>query len=92
VVVVDEIHSFAGDDRGWHLLSLLERLTRIAGRELQRVGLSATVGNPRGLLDWLSGHCEGERVVVAPEDKVREKAEVELDFVGNLDNAAVVIS
>jgi ATP-dependent Lhr-like helicase len=67
-------------------------LTRIAGREIQRVGLSATVGNPTGLLDWLSGHCEGERVVVAPEDTVRAKAEVELDFVGNLDNAAVVIS
>ncbi len=92
VVVVDEIHSFAGDDRGWHLLSLLERLTKIAAREIQRVGLSATVGNPPGLLDWLSGHCEGDRVVVAPNDNVRANAEVELDFVGNLDNAAVVIS
>ena len=92
VVVVDEIHSFAGDDRGWHLLSLLERLTKIAGREIQRVGLSATVGNPPGLLDWLSGHCEGERVVVAPNDTVRANAEVELDFVGNLENAAIVIS
>ncbi len=46
-VVVDEIHAFAGDDRGWHLLAVLERLSRIAGRDLQRVGLSATVGNPR---------------------------------------------
>lgn len=92
VVIVDEIHSFAGDDRGWHLLALLERLTRLAGREIQRIGLSATVGNPAGLLDWLSGHCQGERVVIAPEDTVRAKAEVELDFVGNLDNAAVVIS
>ena len=92
VVIVDEIHSFAGDDRGWHLLALLERLTKIAGREIQRIGLSATVGNPAGLLDWLSGHCHGERVVIAPEDSVCAKAEVELDFVGNLDNAAVVIS
>jgi ATP-dependent Lhr-like helicase len=37
VVIVDEIHSFAGDDRGWHLLALLERLTKIAGREIQRL-------------------------------------------------------
>jgi ATP-dependent Lhr-like helicase len=44
--VVDEVHPFAGDDRGWHLLAVLERLSRIAGRELQRVGLSATVGSP----------------------------------------------
>jgi len=92
VVIVDEIHSFAGDDRGWHLLALLERLTKIAGREIQRIGLSATVGNPAGLLDWLAGHCEGERVVIAPEDSASAKAEVELDFVGNLDNAAIVIS
>lgn len=25
-VVVDEVHAFAGDDRGWHLLAVLERL------------------------------------------------------------------
>ena len=25
-VIVDEIHAFAGDDRGWHLLSVLERV------------------------------------------------------------------
>jgi ATP-dependent helicase Lhr and Lhr-like helicase len=92
VVIIDEIHSFAGDDRGWHLLSLLERITRIAGREIQRIGLSATVGNPTGLLDWLSGHCEGERVVIAPAESTRPNAAIELDFVGNLDNAAIVIS
>lgn len=40
-VVVDEVHAFAGDDRGWHLLAVLERLSRVAGRPVQRVGLSA---------------------------------------------------
>src|ERR1700731_4227568 len=54
-VVVDEIHAFAGDDRGWHLLAVLERLARVAGRDLQRIGLSATVGNPADLLGWLQG-------------------------------------
>ncbi len=29
-VVVDELHAFAGDDRGWHLRFLLARLERLA--------------------------------------------------------------
>jgi ATP-dependent helicase Lhr and Lhr-like helicase len=92
VVIVDEIHSFAGDDRGWHLLAILERLTKIAGRELQRIGLSATVGNPGGLLHWLSGHCQGSGVVVEPEGKATGDSDVQIDFVGSVENAALVIS
>jgi ATP-dependent Lhr-like helicase len=67
-VVVDEVHAFAADDRGWHLLAVLERLSRVAGRPLQRVGLSATVGNPDELLHWLQGSTAGSRAgqVVAP--------------------------
>jgi Lhr-like helicase len=30
-VIVDEVHAFAGDDRGWHLLAVLERLTGWSG-------------------------------------------------------------
>ncbi len=68
-VVVDEVHAFGADDRGWHLLAVLERLTRIAGRPPQRIGLSATVGNPAKLLTWLQGSGAGQRParVVAPE-------------------------
>lgn len=91
-VIVDEIHSFAGDDRGWHLLSILERLRRLAGMELQRVGLSATVGNPQGLLDWLAGHCEGTREVVQIASGGVAAPDVQVDYVGSLDNAATVIT
>ncbi|GAB3942644.1 hypothetical protein GCM10027614_30040 [Micromonospora vulcania] len=68
-VVIDEVHAFAGDDRGWHLLAVLERLTRVAGRPLQRIGLSATVGNPDQLLAWLQGSSVQNRAarVVAPD-------------------------
>lgn len=92
LVVIDEIHAFAGDDRGWHLLSVLERVAHLAGRELQRIGLSATVGNPDGLLAWATGHCEGDRVVVSPPVSSNKTPEVTLDFVGSLENAALVIS
>ena len=93
VVIVDEIHAFAGDDRGWHLLAVLERITRLAGRELQRIGLSATVGNPAELLTWLAGHCAGSRQVVQPDaGSGLSETRIELDYVGTLRNAAIVIS
>tara|TARA_R110002124_G_scaffold215380_2_gene381345 strand:+ start:33937 stop:36048 length:2112 start_codon:yes stop_codon:yes gene_type:complete len=92
VVIIDEIHAFAGDDRGWHLLSVLERISRIAGRELQRLGLSATVGNPETLVDWMAGSCEGPRDVFLPLASGSDAADVQLDYVGSLSNAAVVIS
>ncbi|MFF8536204.1 DEAD/DEAH box helicase [Streptomyces sp. NPDC015532] len=67
-VVVDEVHAFAGDDRGWHLLAVLERLQRVTRQPIQRIGLSATVGNPQQLLTWLQGSGAGRRPgqVVAP--------------------------
>ncbi|MGA5000777.1 DEAD/DEAH box helicase [Streptomyces arboris] len=101
-VVVDEVHAFAGDDRGWHLLAVLERLQRVVGRPLQRVGLSATVGNPDELLTWLQGSGAGNRVgrVVAPHLDTPEvhtshslpQGDIQLDYVGSLENAATVIS
>ncbi|WP_328548073.1 DEAD/DEAH box helicase [Streptomyces platensis] len=98
-IVVDEVHAFAGDDRGWHLLAVLERLERVADRPVQRVGLSATVGNPQDLLTWLQGSGAGKRTarVVAPH--LREKVpaipppgDIELDYVGSLANAATMIA
>jgi len=92
VVIVDEVHAFAGDDRGWHLMAVLERLSRLAGRDLQRIGLSATVGNPDHLLDWISGSSSRTGQVLLPPPSEDVPAEVQLDFVGSLANAAVVIS
>lgn len=93
-VVVDEIHAFAGDDRGWHLLAVLERLSRIAGRELQRIGLSATVGNPDELLKWLQGGFRARAcsVVAPPSPPAAVEPEITVDFVGSISNAAIVIA
>ena len=98
-IVVDELHAFAGDDRGWHLLAVLERLATIAGRPIQRVGLSATVGNAEHLLGWLQGSGKDRRParVIAPDRSPVRAAgpppgEVELDHVGSVANAATVIA
>jgi ATP-dependent Lhr-like helicase len=92
VVIVDEIHAFAGDDRGWHLLSVIERISRLAGREPQRIGLSATVGNPKDLLDWLIGSSAGDREILLPDEASGDHTDVKIDYVGSLSNAAVVVS
>jgi ATP-dependent helicase Lhr and Lhr-like helicase len=93
VAVVDEVHAFAGDDRGWHLLCLLERIGRLAGTNCQRIGLSATVGNPDALLGWLATASQREATVVSPQpaEAPGEQADVTIDYVGDLSNAAQVL-
>ncbi len=89
-IVVDEVHAFAGDDRGAHLVSLLERITRIAETDIQRIGLSATVGDPDVIVRWLSGSSLRPQRVVDPGG-ARKPPELQLDFVGNIENAAMLI-
>ena len=91
-VVVDEIHAFAGDERGWHLLAVVDRIARLSGRPIQRIGLSATVGNPDGLLGWLTGEDARDSVVVSPPAETGTVPDVRIDRVGTLENAALVIS
>lgn len=88
-VVIDELHAFAGDDRGWHLLFLLARLEQLAQRRIQRIGLSATVGNPEDLLAWLAPGRDGR--VIGPA-KPPSDGDVTVDYVGSVANAVTVLS
>ena len=90
-VVIDEVHAFAGDDRGAHLAAVLTRLSRYCRRDIQRIGLSATVGNPDEILRWLHGESQrGARVVNPPKPPV--EPELVLDYVASSENAAKVIA
>ena len=44
-VVIDEIHSFIGTDRGIQLKSILSRLQKVNSKSFSIVGLSATIGD-----------------------------------------------
>ncbi len=90
-VVIDEVHAFVGDDRGGHLAAVLERLARYCGRDLQRIGLSATVGNPEEILAWMAGASPRPGVVVSPP-KQSTQPEIAIDYVATLANAAKVIA
>ncbi len=55
-VIVDEIHTLCGDKRGAHLALSLERLEHLAGRRVQRIGLSATIKPLAEVARFLGGY------------------------------------
>lgn len=88
-VIADELHAFAAGDRGWHLRSVVQRIDRYTPSPVQRIGLSATVANPQALLEWFAPY--GARQLIGSAS-VSTEAEVTIDHVGSLENAALVIS
>ncbi|MCE4627718.1 MAG: DEAD/DEAH box helicase [Desulfurococcales archaeon] len=63
-VIVDELHEFAASKRGAQLALQLERLSKLAGRDLQRIGLSATIGDPWSAIELLSGSSRRPKRII----------------------------
>ena len=76
-LIIDEIHALAGSDRGAHLMSVFERLIRYTKNDVQRIGLSATVGNPTAILHWLQGTSRRDGCVIDPP-KVPSKKDLRI--------------
>jgi len=66
-VVIDEVHSLLRGDRGGQTLCQIERLSRLAGVNPRRIGLSATIGDPEGTGEFLSMGT-GRRTVIPKID------------------------
>jgi ATP-dependent Lhr-like helicase len=63
-ILVDELHALINGPRGAQLASLIERLDQISQYNIQRVAMSATIGNPLQVLEWIQGGSERETVHV----------------------------
>jgi len=68
-VIADEIHQLFGTPRGSQVQFLLQRLETKTQRPIQRIALSATVGNPEILAAWLCPGREPATVFVAPDHR-----------------------
>jgi len=52
-IVIDEMHSFMGPERGAHLKNLIHRLTPRSREKVGIIGLSATLGDMKHACDWV---------------------------------------
>ncbi|MEM2961034.1 MAG: DEAD/DEAH box helicase, partial [Candidatus Bathyarchaeia archaeon] len=65
-VVVDEVHELADSKRGSQLALALERLRAITSKDFQIVGLSATIGTPERVAQFLVGNDRPIEIVRVP--------------------------
>ena len=83
-VVIDEIHSLIGSDRGSQVLCHIQRISKLIGHEPRRIGLSATIGDTIAVGKWLS--AGSERSIDIPsvsQDKLTWRLGLEHFFIQN---------
>ena len=88
-VVVDELHAYLGTERGRQLQSLLHRIDVTLGRSVQRIGLSATLGNLGLAAEGLRPGRGGEALIL---QSATGEQEVQLQVRGYRDAGPSVVA
>ncbi|MBA8924251.1 ATP-dependent Lhr-like helicase [Kutzneria viridogrisea] len=81
-IVIDEMHSFMGTERGAQLRSLMHRVELALGRRVPRIGLSATLGDMDAAAEFLRPGAGAEVAVIVSGD---DPGEAKLQLRGYLD-------
>ncbi len=83
-IVIDEIHTLTGTDRGNQIICQLCRIGHLIGRTPRRVGLSATIGDPSMAAEWLAGGTNiPTDVPTFEEGKIRWRLGLEHFYIQN---------
>ena len=86
-VVIDEIHTLTGSDRGNQIICQLCRLGRLIGHHPRRIGLSATVGDANLAASWLAaGSGRDTDVPKLTPEKLRWRIGMEHFYIQNDDH------
>ncbi|MBQ8310777.1 MAG: DEAD/DEAH box helicase [Clostridia bacterium] len=83
-IIIDEIHTLTGSDRGNQILCQLARIGHIIGHHPRRIGLSATIGDPQKAADWLgAGSGRETDVPQLAQGKIRWRLGMEHFYIQN---------
>lgn len=83
-IVIDEIHTLTGTDRGNQIICQLSRLQRLICNSPRRIGLSATVGDVKVAANWLgTGSGRDTEMPELPAEKLRWKLGLEHFYIQN---------
>lgn len=85
-IVIDELHSFIGSERGVQLASLLYRIEQMLDRDIPRIGLSATLGEPRLAAEFMRRNRPDQVEIIISQEDSRE---LQLQLRGYLEPATI---
>ena len=69
-VIIDEVHELADSKRGSQLSLALERVRNLISKDFQMIGLSATIGTPEKVAQFLVGNNRSVEIVRVPVAKM----------------------